>query len=73
MTIGINNSFKPMSMVVINARIAGLELLYYNNYTTSTEYTIYLKHLISTYNSIIIIYRNDVPISSSGNNIYLVI
>ncbi len=72
MTIGINNSFKPMSMVVINARIAGLELLYYNNYTTSTEYTIYLKHLISTYNSIII-YRNDVPISSSGNNIYLVI
>ena len=39
MTIGINNSFKPMSMVVINARIAGLELLYYNNYTTSTEYT----------------------------------
>ena len=49
MTIGINNSFKPMSMVVINARIAGLELLYYNNYTTSTEYTIYLKHLISKY------------------------
>ena len=49
MTIGINNSFTPMLMVVINARIAGLELLYYNNYTTSTEYyTIYLKHLIST-------------------------
>ena len=36
MTIGINNSFKPMLMVVINARIAGLELLYYNNYTTSS-------------------------------------